>query len=52
MNILTRAAFFGQKRALKGLLQDAADVRRLSNFGRTNLMNLCAQQKWKIVWNF
>jgi ankyrin repeat protein len=49
MNILTRAAFFGQKNALMSLLRDtsAADVRRLSNLGRFNLMNLCAQQDWE-----
>lgn len=48
MNILTRAAFFGQKVALRSLLRDStpADVRRLSNLGRFNLMNLCAQQDW------
>ena len=49
MNALTRSAFFGQKRALKDLLEDlpAEDVRRFSNVGRFNLVNLCAQQDWE-----
>ncbi|CAH0015263.1 unnamed protein product, partial [Clonostachys rhizophaga] len=48
MNMLTRAAYFGNQQELKELLSSVprADVVRLSNEGRFNLMNLCAQQDW------
>ncbi|CAH0048542.1 unnamed protein product [Clonostachys solani] len=46
--MLTRAAYFGNQQELKELLSSVprADVVRLSNEGRFNLMNLCAQQDW------
>jgi ankyrin repeat protein len=49
MNVLTRAAYFGQRRLLEDHLQDASseDVRRFANAGRFNLANLCARQDWE-----
>lgn len=49
MNVLTRSAFFGQKRTLEDFLEDlpVEDVNRFSDIGRFNLVNLCAQQDWK-----
>lgn len=51
MNALTRAAFFGQKKMLEGLLRDSGrdDIHRYGNLGRFNLVNLCAQQDWEDV---
>jgi hypothetical protein len=49
MNVLTRAAYFGQRRLLEDHLQGACseDVRRFANAGRFNLANLCARQDWE-----
>ena len=49
MNVLTRAAYFGQKDSLYDLLKDctAEEVESFSNEGRFNLVNLCAEQDWE-----